>query len=140
MVMGLNDLAKETGARLTPAREAFAPALALSVAAARAHGVAILDGVFADLEDEAGFIAECEQGAIFGFDGKTVIHPRQVGPCNRVFSPSPEALADARAVIEAFAAPANQGKGAIRVGGRMAEHLHLVQAERLVAMAGGLEE
>lgn len=139
MVMGLNDLAKETGARLTPAREAFAPALALSVAAARTGGLAIIDGVFADIEDEAGFARECDQGAIFGFDGKTVIHPRQIAACNRAFSPSPAALAEARAIIEAFADPANRDRGAIRVNGRMAERLHLAQAEQLVAMAGGLD-
>ena len=91
--------------------------------------------MFNGLEDEAGLSAECCQGAEFGFDGKTLIHPRQIEPCNRAFSPSDAEVAHARAVISAFALPENAGKGAVRVEGRMAERLHLAQAERAVAAA-----
>lgn len=134
-VMGVNDLAKEMRARLTPERTPFLPILTLAVAAARAHGVAILDGVCNEFRDLAVFEAEARQGLLFGFDGKTLIHPDQVAPCNAVFSPSEEELAWAQAVIAAFARPENAGKGAIRVEGKMAELLHLEQARQLVAIA-----
>ena len=134
-VMGTNDLAKEMGARLTGAREPFFAALGLSVAAAKGHGLAILDGVYNGIDDAEGFERQCDQGLAFGFDGKTLIHPTQVEPCNRVFTPSESEVAFARAVIAAFALPENAAKGAIRVDGRMAERLHLVQAEKLVAIA-----
>jgi citrate lyase subunit beta/citryl-CoA lyase len=134
-VMGVNDLAKEMRARLTPERTPFLPILTLAVAAARAHGVAILDGVCNEFRDLAVFGAEARQGLLFGFDGKTLIHPDQVTPCNAVFSPSEEELAWAHAVIAAFALPENAGKGAIRVEGKMAELLHLEQARQLVAIA-----
>ena len=133
-VMGTNDLAKEMRARQTPGREPFLAALGLSVAAARAYGLDILDGVYNGIEDAEGFEAICEQGVDFGFDGKTLIHPKQIEICNRVFSPAASEVAFARAVIAAFALPENQGKGAIRVEGRMAELLHLTQAQRLVAV------
>ena len=135
LVMGTNDLAKEMGARLTPGREPFLAALGLSVAAARANGLVILDGVHNGIDDAAGFEAICEQGLAFGFDGKTLIHPSQVEPCNRVFTPSEAEVAFARAVIAAYALPENAAKGAIRVDGKMAERLHLTQAEKLVAVA-----
>jgi citrate lyase subunit beta/citryl-CoA lyase len=133
--MGVNDLAKEMRARLTPERTPFLPILTLAVAAARAHGVAILDGVCNEFRDLAVFEAEARQGLLFGFDGKTLIHPDQVAPCNAVFSPSEDELAWAQAVIAAFALPENAGKGAIRVEGKMAELLHLEQARQLVAIA-----
>ncbi|MFZ5665639.1 MAG: HpcH/HpaI aldolase/citrate lyase family protein [Pseudomonadota bacterium] len=134
-VMGVNDLAKEMRARLTPERTPFLPILTLAVAAARAHGVAVLDGVCNEFRDLAVFEAEARQGLLFGFDGKTLIHPDQVAPCNAVFSPSEDELAWAQAVIAAFALPENAGKGAIRVEGKMAELLHLEQARQLVAIA-----
>ena len=134
-VMGVNDLAKEMRAQLAPGRAPFQPFLAMTVAAARAHGVAVLDGVCNEFRDLDVFRAEAEQGLLFGFDGKTLIHPDQIGPCNAVFSPSAGELAWARAVIQAFALPENAGKGAIRVEGKMAELLHLEQAQRLVAVA-----
>ncbi len=133
-VMGTNDLAKEMRARQTPGREPFHAALGLAVAAARAYDLTILDGVYNDIDDDAGLEAICEQGVDFGFDGKTLIHPRQVEICNRVFSPSAAEIAFAQAVIAAYALPENAGKGAIRVEGRMAERLHLAQAQRLVAV------
>ncbi|CAN5358783.1 CoA ester lyase [soil metagenome] len=134
-IMGVNDLAKEMRARLTPERTPFLPVLTLAVCAARAHGVAILDGVCNEFRDLDIFRAEVGQGLLFGFDGKTLIHPDQIAPCNDVFSPSADELAWAHALIAAFALPENTGKGAIRVEGKMAELLHLEQANRLVAVA-----
>jgi citrate lyase subunit beta/citryl-CoA lyase len=134
-VMGVNDFAKEMRARQTPDRAPFLPLLTLSVAAARAHGLTILDGVHNDIENLEALEAVCVQGVDFGFDGKTLIHPKHLEICNRVFSPSPEDIAWSRAVIAAFNAPENSGKGALRVDGKMAERLHLAQAERLVAVA-----
>ncbi|HEX7874211.1 MAG TPA: CoA ester lyase [Sphingobium sp.] len=134
-IMGTNDLAKEMRARLTPERTPFLPFLSMTVAAARAHGVAVLDGVCNEFRDLDMFRTEAQQGLLFGFDGKTLIHPDQIGPCNDVFSPSEEELARARAVIDAFALPENAGKGAIKVDGKMTELLHLEQAKRLVLVA-----
>ncbi|MCJ2177890.1 HpcH/HpaI aldolase/citrate lyase family protein [Novosphingobium album (ex Hu et al. 2023)] len=133
-IMGTNDLAKEMRAQLTPCRTPFLPFLSMAVAAARAHGVAILDGVCNEFRDLAVFEAEARQGLMFGFDGKSLIHPAQVDPCNAVFSPGEADLAWAHAVIDAFEQPENQGKGAIRVDGKMTELLHLEQAKRLVAV------
>lgn len=134
-VMGVNDLAKEMRAQITPDRMVFAPILSLAVCAARAHGVAIIDGVCNEFRDLDLFRAEALQGARFGFDGKSLIHPAQIEPCNDVFSPSADEVAWARAVIAAFALPENEGKGAISVEGKMAELLHLEEARRTVAMA-----
>ncbi|CDO38488.1 MULTISPECIES: HpcH/HpaI aldolase/citrate lyase family protein [Novosphingobium] len=134
-IMGTNDLAKEMRAQLTPCRTPFLPFLSMAVAAARAHGVAILDGVCNEFRDLEAFEAETRQGLMFGFDGKSLIHPAQVEPCNAVFSPSEADLAWAQTVIDAFAQPENAGKGAIRVDGKMTELLHLEQAQRLVAVA-----
>ena len=134
-IMGTNDLAKEMRAQLTPCRTPFLPFLSMAVAAARSHGIAILDGVCNEFRDLAAFEAEARQGLMFGFDGKSLIHPAQIEPCNAVFSPSEQELAWANAVIAAFALPENAGKGAIRVEGKMAELLHLEQARRLVAVA-----
>jgi len=138
-VLGTNDLAKEMRAQLTPCRTPFLPFLSMAVAAARAHGVAILDGVCNEFRDLELFEAEARQGLMFGFDGKSLIHPAQIDPCNAVFSPSDADLAWARAVIDAFALPENAGKGAIRVDGKMTELLHLEQARRLVAVAGRIK-
>jgi citrate lyase subunit beta/citryl-CoA lyase len=134
-VMGINDLAKEMRARLTPERSPFLPILSLAVAAARTHGLTILDGVCNEFRDLGLFKAEAEQGLLFGFDGKSLIHPNQIAPCNAVFSPNAEELAWANTVIAAFALPQNAGKGAIQIEGKMTELLHLDQAQRLVAVA-----
>lgn len=139
-IMGINDLAKEMRARQTPDRLPFQPFLAMAVAAARAHGLAIIDGVCNEFRDLDVFRAEAEQGLLFGFDGKSVIHPDQIAPCNAVFSPGADELAWAHSVIAAFALPENAGKGVIRVDGRMTELLHLEQAVRLVAMAKRIAE
>jgi citrate lyase subunit beta/citryl-CoA lyase len=134
-VMGTNDLAKETRARLVPGRAPMLPWLSVAIAAARAHGLDILDGVYNGLKDEAGFRAECSQGRDLGFDGKTLIHPDQIGPANDIFAPAPEEVEDARAVIAAFALPENQGKGVISLNGRMVERMHADIAVRTVAIA-----
>jgi len=134
-VLGLNDLAKEMRAQATPERTAFQPILSLAVCAARAHGVTIIDGVCNEFRDLDLFKAEAEQGALFGFDGKSLIHPAQIEVCNEVFSPSADDLVWAEAVVAAFALPENAGKGVIQVEGRMAELLHLEQSRRTLAMA-----
>lgn len=134
-IMGVNDLAKEMRAKLTAERTPFLPALTFAVCAARAHGVTILDGVCNEFRDLEVFRSEAEQGLLFGFDGKSLIHPDQIAPCNDVFSPSDAELVQARAIIAAFALPENAGKGAIRVDGKMVELLHLDQAKRLVAIS-----
>ncbi|MDP3255622.1 CoA ester lyase [Bosea sp. (in: a-proteobacteria)] len=134
-VMGTNDLAKETRARFVPGRAPMLPWLTSAILAARAHGLDILDGVYNDLKNEDGFKAECEQGRDLGFDGKTLIHPAQVGTANAVFAPDEAELAQAKAIVAAFALPENQGKGAIQLGGRMVELLHAEIAKRVVALA-----
>ena len=136
-VMGTNDLAKEMRAQHTPDRSPFLPLLSLAVTAARAHGLTILDGVCNEFRDLEIFRAEAEQGRTFGFDGKSLIHPAQIEPCNAVFSPAEADLDRAKAVIAAFGLPENKGKGAIQVDGKMAELLHLEEARRLIAIANG---
>jgi citrate lyase subunit beta/citryl-CoA lyase len=135
LCLGPNDLAKETGWRMTPGREPFFTAFSLTVAAAKANGITALDGPFGGIEDPAGLERECLQGRDFGFDGKTLIHPSQIDAANRAYSPDEAEVAHARAVIAAFAEPENAGKGALRVNGRMAERLHLLEAEKVVALA-----
>lgn len=134
-VMGLNDLAKESRARFVPGRQTMLPWLATALLAARAHGLDILDAVYNDIKDEAGFAAECGQGRDLGFDGKTLIHPSQVDPANRTFAPDPAEVERARAIIAAFEKPENAGKGAIQLDGRMVELLHAQMAKRTVALA-----
>jgi len=138
MVMGLNDLAKETRARLTPARSSMMAWMALCIAAARAHGCDIIDGVYNDLNDANGFKSECEQGRDMGFDGKTLIHPGQIDVCNAVFSPEPAEIDNAKAIIAAFAAPENHGKGVVQLNGRMVERLHAHMAHRTLAIAASI--
>ncbi|MEO6340937.1 MAG: CoA ester lyase [Caulobacteraceae bacterium] len=133
MAIGPNDIGRETGYRLSGAREPLWPAMSMTVAAAHAYGLTALDGVFNSLDDVDGLTRECQQALAFGFDGKTLIHPNQIEPCNNVFTPTPAEIAWAEAVIAAFADPANAGKGVLRVAGKMVEGLHLVQAERLMA-------
>jgi citrate lyase subunit beta/citryl-CoA lyase len=139
-VMGSNDLAKEMRCAQTPDRAPLLTALSLTVMAGRAHGVSLIDGVFNDIADAAGFEAICRQGLALGFDGKTLIHPSQIEPCNAIFAPSAEELAQARDVIAAFAAPENAGKGVLKVNGKMTELLHLEQAKRAVAVAEAIAE
>ncbi|MCE9521487.1 MAG: CoA ester lyase [Alphaproteobacteria bacterium] len=135
LVMGTNDLVKELRAQHTPGREALLASLNLSVLAARAHGLAVIDGVFNEIADTAGLEFVCAQGRAMGFDGKTLIHPSQVEICNRTFSPDPEEVTRARAILAAFAKPENKGKGAIALDGRMVELLHAEIAKQTVALA-----
>ncbi len=134
LVMGVNDLAREMGARQSPERTPFHAALSMAVCAARAHGLAVIDGVYNEIDDTIGLEAACRQGSDFGFDGKSLIHPSHLEICNRVFSPAAEDVAWARAVVLAFDDPGNAGKGALRVDGRLAERLHRDQAIRLLAI------
>jgi len=139
-VMGTNDLIKEVRGNHTKDRMNLAAALGLSVAAARAYNLAIIDGMFNDIQDSDGFAAICAQGRSFGFDGKTLIHPTQVEPCNAIFAPSPEEVDAARKIIAAFDLPENKGKGAIKLDGRMVELLHAEIAQRTVALSDAIAE
>ena len=134
LVMGTNDLAKDLRAIMQPGRAAFQTAFGLSIAAARAYNLVVIDGVFNDIKDEAGLAAECEQGRMLGFDGKSLIHPSQIAHCNEAFSPDVASIDHARSVILAFEDPANAGKGVVLVNGQMTELLHLEQARMLVAI------
>lgn len=134
-IMGTNDLAKELHAAHTPLRLPMLPALGICLLAARAFGKTIIDGVYNDIQDEEGFEAVCRQGLELGFDGKTLIHPKQVEPCNRIFSPSAEELDQAHKIIAAFEAAQAEGRGVVTVDGRMVENLHVENAKRMVAMA-----
>ena len=135
LVMGTSDLAKELGAAHTRDRLPFVTGLGLCLLAARAHGLAILDGVHLDLGDDEGFAAACRQGAELGFDGKTLIHPRQVDPCNAAFSPDPDAVAEAQRIIAAHAEAESAGQGVTVLDGRLIENLHVEMARRTVALA-----
>jgi len=134
-VMGTNDLAKETRARLVPGRAPMLSWLSTCVAAARIYGIDILDGVFNDIGNSDGFEMECRQGVELGFDGKTLIHPNQIAPCNATFSPSAEDVVQARKMIAAFDLPENKTKGVVSIDGRMVERLHADMARRTVAIA-----
>jgi citrate lyase subunit beta/citryl-CoA lyase len=134
-VMGTNDLAKDTRARLVPGREPMLSWLSTCVAAARIHGIDILDGVYNDIGNADGFTNECRQGVELGFDGKTLIHPSQIEPCNKAFSPSPSEVEQARKMITAFDQPENKGKGVVSIDGRMVERLHADMARRTVTIA-----
>ena len=137
-VMGTNDLAKEMSLTQTQERLPLVTALGICVLAARAYGVLLIDGVYNDIKNEEGFRASARQGVEFGFDGKTVIHPSQVGPCNEIFSPPAEDVAAAREIIAAFEEPENRGKGVISLNGRMVELLHAEIAKRTVAIADAI--
>ncbi len=137
-VMGTNDLAKDTRARIVPGRAPMLPWLMTCVAAARAFGIDILDGVYNDLGNAEGFADECRQARDLGFDGKTLIHPRQIEVCNDTFSPAPEEVQAARKIIAAFDLPENQGKGVIQIEGRMVERLHADMARRTVEIADAI--
>ncbi len=134
LVMGTNDIAKELHAEHVPGRQPMLFALQQCLLAARLAGKVILDGVYNDIKDEAGFQAECVQGRELGFDGKTLIHPTQVEPCNAVFAPSPTEVEQAREIIDAFQAAEAEGKGVVTVNGRMIENLHVENARRALAL------
>ncbi|MCV3206848.1 CoA ester lyase [Mesorhizobium sp. YC-39] len=137
-VPGTNDLVKETGILATPDRRYLVPWLMQMVLAARAGGLDILDGVFNDFRDADALARECAEAAAMGFDGKSLIHPAQIEAANRAFAPSAEAVAEARAVKDAFSRTENAGKGVIALNGKMVERLHLAQAEKLLAKAAAV--
>ena len=135
LVLGTNDLVKETRARASGGRFALIPMLSTCVLAARAFGLDVIDGVFNDFKNEDGFRVECEQGRDLGMDGKTLIHPSQIATCNEVFSPDAAEIEWSRRIIEDFALPENAAKGVITIDGKMVERLHRDMAERVVAIA-----
>jgi len=138
LVMGTNDLVKELYAEHVPGRAPILPSLHTALLAARAVGIAILDGVYNNVKDADGFLAECEQGRQMGFDGKTLIHPGQIEGANDAFAPSEQAVDDARGLIEAF--EAGQGSGVVTYNGRMVENLHVESARRTLAIAEAIAE
>jgi citrate lyase subunit beta/citryl-CoA lyase len=139
LVMGTNDLAKELQAEHVPGRQPLLAGLGLALLAARATGRVILDGVYNDIKDADGFEAECVQGRQMGFDGKTLIHPSQLEPCNRVFAPTADEVDRARRIIEAFEQAEAEGRGVVTVDGRMVENLHVDQARRTLAVTAAID-
>ena len=139
LVMGTNDLAKELQAAHVPGRQPLLTGLGLCLLAARATGKVILDGVYNDIKNPEGFEAECVQGRDMGFDGKTLIHPSQLEPCNRVFAPAPEDVERSERIIAAFEEAEAEGRGVVTVDGRMIENLHVEQARRTLALAAAIE-
>ena len=139
-VMGTNDLVKDMRARHTPMRLPMVTALGIGMLAARAYGLTVLDGVYNDIQDSDGFRAVCQQGLEMGFDGKTLIHPSQIAPCNEVFAPSAAELDMAGKIVAAFKQAQAEGKAVVTVDGRMIENLHVEQAERALALASAIKE
>ena len=139
LVIGTNDLARELRAPLGVAgRWNLTPHLATAVLAAREAGKIILDGVFNDVKDLDGFAAECRQGVEMGFDGKTLIHPGQVGPCNEAWSPTDAQIEESRGIIAAFEEAVAEGRGVVTYNGRMIENLHVDTARRTLAVADAI--
>ncbi len=138
LVMGTSDLVKELQAAHTIQRLPVLASLSVCLLAARAYGLSILDGVHLDLADDAGFRAACEQGKELGFDGKTLIHPKTLGPANEVFAPSQSEVSFARRIIEAFTAATSEGKGVVVLDGKLIENLHVETAKRTVALADAI--
>lgn len=139
-VMGTSDLAKDLHASHTPMRLPMITALGLCMLAGRAHGLAMIDGVHLDLEDEAGFADACRQGVELGFDGKSLIHPKQIARANEVFAPSAGEIDNARRIIDAHRAAVAEGKGVVVVDGRLVENLHVENALRIVALSKAIAE
>jgi len=135
LVLGTNDLAKDLRVPQDPSRLGLLHALSRCVLAARANGLDILDGVHPDLEDDAGLRESCHQGRRLGFDGKTLFHPRQVAAANEIFAPSPEAIEEAHAVIAGWQEADARGDGVTLVAGRLVEHLHVLDARRIIGLA-----
>jgi citrate lyase subunit beta/citryl-CoA lyase len=139
-ILGTNDYAKETRAKIVPGRATLMTYLSLSIAAARAYGIDVIDGVYNDISNLDGLAAECAEARDLGFDGKTLIHPSHIAPCNAAFSPSADEIAAARKVVAAFDDPANKGKGVLQIDGRMYEILHAEIAKRTVQVADAIAE
>lgn len=135
LVVGANDLASEMRARPGPDRAELMPLLAMTVCAARTHGLAVIDAVCNDYSDLERVASECRQGRRLGFDGKSLIHPAQIAAANAAFAPDADEVAQAEAIVQAFSGPDSAGRGAIALGGRMVERLHLAEARRVLALA-----
>ena len=135
LVMGTNDLAKETRTRIAPGRASMLPYLMPAILAARAYGIDIVDGVYNDIANGEGFARECAEGRDLGFDGKTLIHPSQIEPCNLAFSPSAAEVEQAKKIVAVFELPENRDKGAIALDGRMVERLHAEIARRTMMLS-----
>jgi len=140
MVMGTSDLTKDLQAAHTRERLPMITSLSLCILAARAHGLAIVDGVHLDLDDDEGFALSCRQGRELGFDGKTLIHPKTIAIANQTFGPSAQEVAFSRRIIEAFAYAEHEGKGVVVVDGKLVENLHMANARRLVQLADAIAE
>ncbi|MCK0198037.1 CoA ester lyase [Ancylobacter sp. 6x-1] len=138
LMLGTNDLAKETGARIVPGRAPMLPWIAHCVLAARAAGIGIIDAVWNDFRDIEGFAAECAQAADMGFAGKSCIHPGQLAPCNAAFTPPAAEVEEARAVIAVFERPENAGRGVVQMEGRMVERMHADIARQVVALSDAI--
>jgi citrate lyase subunit beta / citryl-CoA lyase len=136
LVMGTNDLVKELYAEHVPGRAPLLTSLSLSLLAARAAGVMILDGVYNDVKDTEGFLAECQQGRELGFDGKTLVHPGQVDGANAAFAPSEQAIEDARGILRAW--EDGHGSGVVTYRGKMVENLHVESAQRTLSIADAI--
>ncbi|MCW2808953.1 MAG: CoA ester lyase [Marmoricola sp.] len=132
LVMGTNDLAKELYAEHVPGRQPLLTGLGLALLAARATGKAIIDGVYNDVKNTEGFLAECQQGREMGFDGKTLIHPGQVEAANEAFAPSEKAVEEARGILQAW--EDGKGSGVVTYNGRMIENLHVESAQRTLSI------
>ena len=132
LMLGTNDLATMLRTGPSPDREPLKPWLAQMVATARAHGLLAIDGVFNRFTDTEGFAAECAQGRLYGFDGKSLIHPSQIEGANAAFAPTEAEIVQARAIVAAFNAPDAAGRGAIQIDGQMVERLHLASAEQIL--------
>ncbi|QFR34911.1 CoA ester lyase [Ancylobacter sp. TS-1] len=140
IVLGTNDIAKDTGVQPGEDRAPLVPWLLQAVLVARAYGLLVFDGVYNAFSDLPGFERECAQGRQLGFDGKTLIHPSQIEAANRVFAPDADAVRQAQAIIAAFAQPENRDKGAINLEGQMVERLHAETAARLIETEAAIRQ
>jgi citrate lyase subunit beta/citryl-CoA lyase len=140
IVVGTNDLGRELQLRVTPDRAAFLTSLGLCVLGGRAHGLAVIDGVFGDLNDDSGLLRECEQGRDLGFDGKTLIHPRQLAAANAAFKPSDRDIERSRNIVTAWEAAASRGDGVCVLDGKLVEKLHAREAQRQLDLAAAIAE
>ncbi len=139
-VMGTSDLAKDMRCLHTTLRLPFMAAFNMSVMAARAYGLAVLDGVYLDLSDDEGFKASCLQGRELGFDGKTLIHPKTIGMANAAFGPTEKEVEWSKTIIQAHEDALKEGKGVVVVDGKLIENLHVVTAKELVAQAEAIKD
>lgn len=136
LVVGPNDLAKETGSANN--RQIQLPWMMNIIAAARGFNLTVLDGVYNNFNDIQGFRTDCIDGAQMGFDGRTLIHPKQIDAANTAFGPNNEEIKRAKQIVDIFAQAQNQDKGTIQIEGEMIERLHLAQAIQLLKFTANL--